>query len=200
MTACRRALKHAGLVAGDIDFVLGYSALPEHLGAPNVCALHRRLGLRRTCLSLSTDLSFNAFSVQLELAKCLIASGRHRYGLLYQSSVLSRLIPIDAHFAPWFGDGATAIVVGPARAGWGIFATAHRTDGRLAEAVKAGVKGGAWYNAPLMVALAQRQGQLRHGDAVVIHTGGLGITWSAVVVRWGDGGISTSPERGRLDG
>jgi 3-oxoacyl-[acyl-carrier-protein] synthase-3 len=282
--ACQRALEKSGLAPSGIDFLLGFSTVPDHLGVPNVCAVHRRLGLPERCLSLTTEASFNAFSVQMELAAALIRSGTHRYGLLYQSSALTRLIPMDAHYAPWFGDGATAVVVGPATSGSGLLASEHCTDGSLAEAMVAGIPGRRWYdggriwwyprdrnaaqtlfadvadraagvvraamasagvaadqvsfyaahqptawfrqvtqehlglaharsldtfpwagslgaaNVPLVLGAAQEQGLLHDGDIVVTHSGGLGVTWSSQVFRWGRAAsrARVSPEWGSL--
>jgi 3-oxoacyl-[acyl-carrier-protein] synthase-3 len=144
--ACERALANAGIPPGSIDFLLGFSAVPDHLGVPNVCTVHRRLGLPERCLSLTTEASFNAFSVQMELAVGLVRSKLYRYGLIYQSSALTRLIRMDAHYAPWFGDGATAVVVGPAAGGFGLLASEHRTDGSLAEAMVTGIPGRRWHD------------------------------------------------------
>lgn len=270
--ACQMALAKAGIPAGSIDFLLGFGTVSDHLGVPNVCTVHRQLGLPEQCLSLTTEASFNAFSVQMELAASLVRSGRYRYGLLYQSSALSRLIPMDAYYAPWFGDGATAVVVGPAAAGFGLLASDHCTDGSLAEAMVAGIPGRRWYdggriwwyprdrdaartlfldvadraaqvahaamtaagvipdqvdfyaahqptawfrqvtqehlgltrarsldtfawagslgaaNVPLVLATACGEGLLRDGDIVLTHSGGLGVTWSSQVLRWGRSG------------
>lgn len=283
--ACQRALEKSGLAPSGIDFVLGFGTVPDHLGVPNACTVHRRLGLPERCLSLTTEASFNAFSVQMELAAGLIRSGAHRYGLLYQSSALTRLIPMDAHYAPWFGDGATAVVVGPATSGSGLLASEHRTDGSLAEAMVAGIPGRRWYdggriwwyprdrdaaqtlfldvadraagvvgaamasagvtdqqvgfyaahqptawfrqvtqehlglerarsldtfpwagslgaaNLPLVLGTASDEGLLRDGDIVVTHSGGLGVTWSSLVFRWGRAGSrarASSPGWGTL--
>lgn len=143
--ACQGALAKAGIPPQSIDFLLGFGTVPDHLGVPNVCTVHRQLGLPERCLSLTTEASFNAFSVQMELAASLVRSGRYRYGLLYQSSALTRLIAMDAHYAPWFGDGATAVVVGPAAQGFGPLASEHCTDGSLAEAMVAGIPGRRWH-------------------------------------------------------
>jgi 3-oxoacyl-[acyl-carrier-protein] synthase-3 len=270
--ACQRALAKAGIPPQSIDFLLGFGTVPDHLGVPNVCTVHRQLGLPERCLSLTTEASFNAFSVQMELAAGLVRSGRCRYGLLYQSNALTRLIPMDAHYAPWFGDGATAMVVGPAAAGVGLLASEHCTDGSLADAMVAGIPGRRWYdggriwwyprdrdavrtlfldvadratqvtqaamaaagvtanqvdfyaahqptawfrqvtqehlgltrprsldtfawagslgaaNVPLVLATACDEGLLRDGDIVVTHSGGLGVTWSSQVLRWGCSG------------
>lgn len=270
--ACQGALAKAGIPPQSIDFLLGFGTVPDHLGVTNVCTVHRQLGLPERCLSLTTEASFNAFSVQMELAASLVRSGRYRYGLLYQSSALTRLIAMDAHYAPWFGDGATAVVVGPAAQGFGLLASEHCTDGSLAEAMVAGIPGRRWYeggriwwyprdrdaartlflevadraaqvaheamaaagvtagdvgfyaahqptawfrqvtqehlgltharsldtfawagslgaaNVPLVLATASDEGLLRDGDIVVTHSGGLGVTWSSQVLRWGCSG------------
>ena len=40
-------------------------------------------------------------------------------------------------------------------------------------------------NLPLQLALGVREGLLRDGDVVAMHTGGTGIIWSGTVLRWG---------------
>jgi 3-oxoacyl-[acyl-carrier-protein] synthase-3 len=42
-------------------------------------------------------------------------------------------------------------------------------------------------NVPLVLAAAVREGKLREGDLAVAFSGGLGETWSSVVIRWGRG-------------
>lgn len=181
--ACRQALEQARIPLRSIDFLLGSSTVPDHLGVPNVCTVHHQLGLPERCLSLTTDASFNAFSVQLELAASLIRSGAHGHGLLYQSSAMNRLIPTDAPYAPWFGDGATAVVVGPTAAGSGLLASENGTDGSLAEAMVSGVPGRPWYEdgriwwysrnrdaaRSLFLDVADRAAQVGHAALVAAH-------------------------------
>jgi 3-oxoacyl-[acyl-carrier-protein] synthase-3 len=40
-------------------------------------------------------------------------------------------------------------------------------------------------NLPLVLSTAEREGLLRDGDLVVTFSGGTGMTWSSVVMRWG---------------
>ena len=42
-------------------------------------------------------------------------------------------------------------------------------------------------NLPLVLATAEREGMLRDGDVVTTFSGGLGETWSSLVIRWGKG-------------
>ena len=270
--AARSALARAGIdpqTRGQaIDFVLCASLVPDVLTVPNACTVHHQLGLARDSLCLTVDATCNAFAVQLEIARGLLASGRHRRGLLIQSSAMSRLIPPDAPYAPVFGDGATAVVVGQAPPDHGLLASVHQTDGSLAGAFFASVAGKRWHddgpttwhihdhdaardvvlnvadrgrdsvssalaragqahrdvdfyashqamawfrritqehigladarsadtfpwagnlsgaNIPLVLASAERDGLLRPGDLVATFSGGSGITWSAMILRW----------------
>lgn len=267
--ACREAIERAGVAVDDIDFVLGQSAIPDHLAAPNACAVHHRLGLRSDCLALSADASFDAFSAQMTLARALIATGSHRVGLLFQSSAMTRIVPADAPYSPWFGDAATAAVVARVRPGYGLLGAAHGVDGSLHRAMVAENRGRPWYgggrvtwhpgapvgparlllgvvqraravieqavqragvrashvdffaahqptrwfrgvtqecaglhrarfldtfpltaslgaaNVPFVLHRACARGLVTDGDIVVAHTGGLGATWSALILRWG---------------
>jgi len=146
VAAARQALDQAQVAAEDIDLVLGYSGVPDYLVVPNICAAHEGLGLRRDILSLSTDAACNSFASQLELADLYVKSGRARYVLCIQSAFPTRIMPSTADYSAWFGDAATAVVVGPVEAGDGILAAAHRTDGTQFEATLATVNGARWYD------------------------------------------------------
>jgi len=97
---------------------------------PNACAVHFKLGLPSNCFSTVLDTECSGFLQQLVLAQTMIAAGRARYALLTQANVATRLIPSAAPSSAWFGDGATAVVVGPVADGRGILSTSHR-DGWL---------------------------------------------------------------------
>jgi 3-oxoacyl-[acyl-carrier-protein] synthase III len=87
-----------------------------------------------------------AFLHQLAFAEAMIAAGRARFALLVQSSAASRLVePYDV-VAPYFGDAATAVVVGPVR-GRGLLSSVHHTDGRYPDTLVASVPGGTWHDA-----------------------------------------------------
>lgn len=40
-------------------------------------------------------------------------------------------------------------------------------------------------NIPFMMGMAEREGQLREGDLVAMYTGGSGVVWSGLALRWG---------------
>lgn len=143
--AARRALLSADCAPERIDFVIQDGPVPDALTVPNACLLHHQLGLNTRCLTFSTSAGCNALAIQMELASALIALGKYKRGLLVQSSAMSRLVPVEARYSPWFGDGATSVVVGPVAAGRGLLASTHSTDGSLADGMVASVPGRRWY-------------------------------------------------------
>jgi 3-oxoacyl-[acyl-carrier-protein] synthase-3 len=268
-SAAREAIMASKVDPEDIDLLLTHSYCPDLLNVPNACIVHRKLGLQERCFTMSVDGASNSFLLQLALAEQMIASGRSRFALLVQSSASSRLIDASDPSSLWFGDGATAVVVGPVARGKGILGQSHHTDGTLSRTIVCGVPGREWYdegrcilymmdplegrrmiltiadyskqaihaalaqaklraedvrfyashqgtfwlraltqeytgllgassadtfaqttslvaaNIPLLLAEGQRRGSLNDGDPVVLFSGGSGITWSAVVLRWG---------------
>jgi len=149
--AARTAIARAGVAVDAIDAVLVHATVPDFLATNAACVLHRRLGLPRACLAMQVDAAAYSFMHQLTLAEALVAGGRARQVLLVQSSACSRLIDRASPISPTFGDGATAVVVGPVSAGRGVIAHAHFADGNYARALAAGVPGGHWYDAGRIV-------------------------------------------------
>ncbi len=146
--AARTAIERAQIDAADIDLVLTNTTVPDYLLGNPACALHERLKLSRRCFSLHTDVAAGAFQAQLELAEAMLLAGRARRALLVQSCAPSRLIdPTDPN-APYFGDGATALVVGPVDDAHGIETQATFTDGRYGKTLIASVAGArTWHDA-----------------------------------------------------
>lgn len=143
--AAEAAIAHAGIDRNDIDLVLTHTTVPEEMLGNSACLLHRRLELPPACFALQVAASAYSFMMQLTLAEQMIARGRARYGLLVQSSAVSRLLDPRDWGSPVFGDAASAVVVGPVASG-GILSAAHRSNGRFPRALVASVPGGRWYD------------------------------------------------------
>lgn len=267
--AAEDALARAGIDRSEIGILFQNSQLPEYLNVPSASAVHHKLGLGRKCITMSIDAACNSFLAQLQLASHMIKGGAARYALLVQSSgVLHVSRPEDQHSA-WFGDAATAVIVGPVAEGFGILGTSSLADGSLYEGLVTGCPGSRWYakerpflyvpdpkaarrmllliadmaketlddalslasikkadvdfyachqsthwfrkvtqeyiglgnaksadtftwtgslgpaNIPFMMATGEREGTLRSGEIVAMHTGGTGITATGTVLRWG---------------
>jgi 3-oxoacyl-[acyl-carrier-protein] synthase-3 len=144
--AARIALDRAGVSATQIDLVLTCTAPVDYQLTNSACELHEALALPLECFTLQVDGAQHAFLLQLTLAESMIASGQARYALLTQASGMSRLVDPSSPLSPVFGDGATAVVIGPVSTDRGILAATHRTDGRLPNTLIASVPKGRWYD------------------------------------------------------
>lgn len=144
--AARIALEQANVTASQIDLLLTCTTPVDYQLTNSACELHQALGLPLDCFTLQVDGAQHAFLLQLTLAETMIASGQAHHALLMQASGVSRLVEPSSPLSPMFGDGATAVVVGPVSTHRGILSATHRTDGRLPNTLVATVPGGRWYD------------------------------------------------------
>ncbi len=142
--AAEDVLRQTGVSADEVGILLTHSSVPDYLATNVACTVHSALGLPDNCFSLSVEAACNSFQLQLAIAEPWIRSGRARYGLLIQSSGTSRILPYDKPFSAWFGDGATAVLVGPVKT-QGLVGSSHRTDGTFQNTLVASVPGGKWF-------------------------------------------------------
>lgn len=147
LAAAEDALARSKVKREDVGLLMVYSQLPDFLIVPNAPLLHQRLGLKRECMSLDTQAACNSFLVQYALAEQMIKAGQVKYALLVQSSTLSHICQPKDHHSVWFGDGATAVVVGPVSEGKGALAWSHRTDGNFHKALMGGKPDQRWWEA-----------------------------------------------------
>lgn len=266
--AARDALERAGIKPSQIDLLITFTQLPDFLTLNTAAIVHQKLGLRPGCIAVNMDALCNSFQMQFVFAEALIRSGQARYSLIVQSAGLQHLTKRDDQNSIAFGDGATAVVLGPVKRPFGLLGTAHRTDGSYHQALITGNPGRRWYeaapfyysgnpklvrgmllksslsgrevveealaragasaddvgfyasnqptvwyrrvtqqlsklkrarymdtfpwsgslgagNIPLQLAEGERKGLLKDGDLVATFTSGSGLTWSALVLRWG---------------
>jgi 3-oxoacyl-[acyl-carrier-protein] synthase-3 len=175
LAAAEDAIARAGIDRGEIDVLLNQTMVPEYLLGSTACELHRRLGLHRRVLSSQIEAAAFSWLVQLRFAQLLVQSGGARFVLCVQSCGVSRLVDANAPISPFFGDGASALVVGPVSEERGILGSVSRTDGRFPETLIASVPGGRWYDdgRPVLHAAAPAQVQqmlleiLDHGKDVI---------------------------------
>ncbi len=161
LAAARDAITRALIDPRRIDLVLVQSVCPDYVNTPNACLLHHRLGLGEQCLTMDTGGMCNSFLLQLTLAEQMIKTGQATFALLVQSTMIPRFCSPEEPYSAWFGDGATAVVLGPVGAGRGILATKHRTNGEKHNALVFGIKQKRWYeDGP--IALYTEQQPLAH--------------------------------------
>jgi 3-oxoacyl-[acyl-carrier-protein] synthase-3 len=156
--AARQAIARANIDPKSIDLLLTSTNLPDRLMVANAPLVHQQLGLNEKCFSLQVDAVCNGFQMQLQIAEQMIRGGSAKYALLTQSAATSRLMNTDDPLSGWFGDCATAVIVGPVADGFGVLGMSNKTDGTYMDGPNAGVPGQQWWNAnePIRMFVADR--------------------------------------------
>lgn len=145
LRAAQEALARAAVDPRDVDMLLSSTSLPDYWMVPNACRTHEALGLPKRCFTLQTEGVCNAFHMQLALARSHIEAGRAKVALLVQSSGTSRLVRREEPMSAWFGDAASAVVVGPVEDGYGVLGEHHETDGTYYEGLVCGTPNARWW-------------------------------------------------------
>src|SRR6185437_2675422 len=141
--AGRAAVEAAGLTAADLDMIIlatvsGDSPMPA-------TAVHVQQKLGADLIpSIDVAASFAGFLYALTIADQFIAAGTFKTILVVGADALSRHVdPSDRLGVSLFGDGAGAVVVGPAEGGRGILSTRIHADGAMAKLLEIPAGGSA---------------------------------------------------------
>ena len=144
--ACRAAVEDAGLAMDQIDLVIMNTITPDHADPGCAFFLQPKLGLAGIPV-LDIRQQCAGFLYGLSLADHAIAAGAHRHVLVVCSEVLSTRIDGSydgRNIAILLGDGAGAVVVGPAGdTDRGIISTILHADGSGAHALYTAAPGSA---------------------------------------------------------
>lgn len=146
LAAAKDAIARAGIEPGQVDMLLCQTTTPDWLHVPTAVRLHHELGLPAHCHTLQTDGMCNAFMQQLIMADAMIRTGQIKIAVIVQACAMNRFLQQEDQFSAWFGDGATAVVVGQVAEGHGILAVRHATDGSVYGGCVTGVPGKRWYD------------------------------------------------------
>ena len=142
LPAAQQALEAAGLKAGDVDLIIGASAVPEQSIPVSSCFLQAALGTSgSTCFDVNA--TCYSFPVALHTAAQMITAGLAQRALVVSaecsSLALDRGHPESACL---FGDGAAAVVIGRAppesRSRIVHFKMKTYSEGRLLAQLRAG--------------------------------------------------------------
>ncbi|MEZ4301526.1 MAG: beta-ketoacyl-ACP synthase III [Polyangiaceae bacterium] len=158
--ASRAAIEAAGLTVADLDMIIlatvsGDSPMPA-------TAVHVQQKLGADLIpSFDVGASFAGFLYAMTIADQFIAAGTYKTILVAGADLMSRRVdPADRATRPLFGDGAGAVVLGPAgEDGRGILSTKIHADGTLAHLV--GIPGGGSAEPMTEERLAQKRHTLR---------------------------------------
>jgi 3-oxoacyl-[acyl-carrier-protein] synthase-3 len=135
--ASNEAIENANLRPDDIDFIIYATLSPDYFFPGNGCFVQDRLFGDRTIGALDVRTQCSGFIYSLSVADSLIKTGQYEHILIVGAEVQSTAL--DFTFAGrditvLFGDGAGAVVVGPAPEGHGgILAHALHSEGKYAK-------------------------------------------------------------------
>lgn len=129
LQAGRAALADAGLAAADLDLIIVATVTPD-MPFPSVsCLVQGQLGATAAG-AFDVGLGCTGFVYALSAATAYVQSGVADHVLVIAAETLSRIIDWeDRATCVLFGDGAGAVVVGPAEPGEGIMGFELRSDG-----------------------------------------------------------------------
>ena len=154
--AAREALAMAGLTARDLDMIIVGTVTPDMPMPATAVFVQQKLGAG-SCPAFDLSAACAGFLFGLTIADQFVRSGAMKRVLVVGVELLSRVIDwTDRTTCVLFGDGAGAVVVGPADAGEGdrpsgILSTAILTDGALASSLMIPGGGSVTPTSPEMV-------------------------------------------------
>ena len=142
--ACLRALENAGLHAEDIDLIVVGTVTPDMRAPATAAFVQARIGAKRA-VAFDVSAACAGFVYALSIVDKFFRAGGVKYALVVGADLLSRSLDFaDPNTSILFGDGAGAIVLGPAGADGvrsstgqprGVLATRLYSDGTLTEAL-----------------------------------------------------------------
>ncbi len=128
--AATAAIAKAGLTPSDIDLIIVGTVTPDMLFPSTACLVQHKIGASRAW-GFDLSAACSAFTYSLTVGAQMVASGGARNALVIGADVMSSIIDYtDRSTCVLFGDGAGAVVIGPAsEEGYGILDFEHQVDG-----------------------------------------------------------------------
>jgi 3-oxoacyl-[acyl-carrier-protein] synthase-3 len=131
--AARIAMERAGVVAGEVDFIVVSTATPDRLLPATACDIQAKLGASHAA-AYDISAACSGFIFALSIAEGHLAAGRGEIALVISTEKMSGIIDWDDRSTcVLFGDGAGAAVVRRSNGKRGILSSFMRSDGTLAE-------------------------------------------------------------------
>lgn len=125
--AALAACDAAGLDPAELDYLVVATSTPDQPQPPTACLVADLIGARRAA-AFDLNAVCSGFVFGLATVSRLLGGGG--YGLVIGADVYSRILdPTDRRTVVLFGDGAGAVVLGPAPAGHGVLDTRLVSDG-----------------------------------------------------------------------
>ena len=114
--AAREAIAKAGLRPDQIELIIVGTTTPDTIFPSTACLVQHKIGATRAW-GFDLGAACSGFTYSLATAAQFIASGVHQHALVIGADVMSSIIDYtDRTTCVLFGDGAGAVVLGPADA------------------------------------------------------------------------------------
>jgi len=158
--AGRAAIEAAGLTVADLDMIILATVSGDTPMPATAVHVQQKLGAD-LIPAFDVAASFAGFLYAMTIADQFIAAGTFKTILVVGADALSRFVdPADRTTVPLFGDGAGAVVLGPAEDdGRGILSTKIHADGTMAKLLE--IPGGGSAEPLDAERLAQKRNTLR---------------------------------------
>ncbi len=131
--ACQRALESADVSPDEVDLIVCATVTPDTMFPATASLIQHKLGATRAA-AFDLSAACSGFIYALSLASAYIESGRYTKILVVAADLLSRITDYeDRSTCVLFGDGAGAVLLGPADAQKGFLAFDLGSDGSGAE-------------------------------------------------------------------
>ncbi|WP_425559664.1 3-oxoacyl-ACP synthase III family protein [Kitasatospora terrestris] len=113
--AARAALENAGLTPSDLSLIVVATSTPDSPQPPTACLVADELGCDAGTAAFDVNAVCSGFVFALTTAERILRDSGSQYALVIGADVYSRILnPADRKTAILFGDGAGAVVLGPA--------------------------------------------------------------------------------------
>ena len=147
--AAKRALHNAGLKPSDLDLIMVATITPDMPTPATACFVQSKLGAPQAA-AFDISAACSGFVYGLTVAKAFIESGLYKHILLIGAEKLTAFIDWkDRGTCVLFGDGAGAVIVGPASEGHHpILSTYMGANGDQADLLKIPGGGCKFPNSP----------------------------------------------------
>jgi 3-oxoacyl-[acyl-carrier-protein] synthase-3 len=158
--ASRAAIEAAGLTVADLDMIIVATVSGDSPMPATAVNVQQKLGAD-LIPSFDVGASFAGFLYAMTIGDQFISAGTYKTILVVGADLMSRRVdPTDRTLRPLFGDGAGAVVLGPANEdGRGILSSKIHADGTLAHMIS--VPGGGSAEPMTEERLAEKRHYLR---------------------------------------
>jgi 3-oxoacyl-[acyl-carrier-protein] synthase-3 len=129
--AARAAMADAGMTAADIDLIIVATVTPDMPMPATACFVQDLIGAPSRAACFDINAACSGFLYALDTAWAMLGSGRYRHALVIGAEKLSSAVNWkDRTTCVLFGDGAGAVVLGPARGSAQVLGVRLYAEGR----------------------------------------------------------------------